>query len=131
MADRYDIFTSKLQEFLRQEGIDLRPWQRDFLVQYIRDRDRQADHVGAQDEASEARAMGDGVRSKPHLRGLEIRSTVFDEINDEFIRHMPLRFKNYGCVQPIGHAKLTKKPDGSIHASITYGLTKPQVNGPI
>ena len=131
MTDRYDIFASKLQEFLQQEGIDLRPWQRDFLVQYICNRDLRADHVDTQDETPETREVGDCVRPEPRLRGLEIGQTFFDEIDDEFIRHISLRFNNHGCVKPIGHAKLTKNPDGSIHASIEYGSTKPQVNGPV
>ena len=90
MADRHDIIASKLQQFLRQEGIDLRPWQRDFLVQYICNRGCQVDHVGVQDKASETRGARDGIQSEPYLRGFNISSTVFDEIDDEFIRHMSL-----------------------------------------
>lgn len=144
VVDGRDIFESKLQELVRDafwEGW-IRGLKRDsrfnlelydeathkLLVSYF---DGPTGDVGAQDETSETRAVGNRVRPKPHLRGFGIGRTVFDEINDEFIRHMSLRFDNHGCVQPIGHAKLTRNPDGSIHASIEYGPTKPQVNGPI
>lgn len=120
MADGRDLLESRLQEFLRQEGIELQPWQRDFLVQYLRNRDRQTDHTGAQDEASEARKVGNGVRPESYLKGKHFETMFIDDITDEFTKQLSFRFPNHGLVKPIGHCKLEKMPDGSIHAIIKY-----------
>lgn len=120
MANGRDLLESRLQEFLRQEGIELRSWQREFLVQYLHNRNRQTDHVGAQDEASEAREVGDGVRPESYLKGKHFETMSIDEITDEFAREMGLRFAYEGKKVAMGHSELTKMPDGSIHAHIKY-----------
>ena len=119
MADRRDILESKLQEFLRQQGIDLRPWQRDFLVQYLYNRDRQADHMCTQDEASETRAVGDRVRPERYLNDKEAEALVVDEydlckkIRDEFTMDLAKEFAKYDKVPMIRYEE-DKKPDGSV-----------------
>ena len=80
--------------------------------------DREASDVGAQDEASEAREVGDDFRPEADLKS-SFKPTVFDDITDDFTKKMSLRFHPEG-IKPIGHCKLEKMPDGSIHASIKY-----------
>lgn len=119
MADGRDLFESKIREVLQQQGVMLQIPGYGEISDDVFHRHCQTDHVGAQDEASEARAVGDGVRPEPHLRGLGFKPTVFDEITDEFTRQMSLRFYPEG-IKPIGHCKLEKMSDGSIHATIKY-----------
>lgn len=126
MADGRDLLESRLQEFLRQEGIELQPWQRDFIAQYLRNRDRQTDHVGAQDEASEAREVGDRVRPESYLKGTHFETMFIDEITDEFAREMGLRFAYEGKKVAMGHSELTKMPDGSIRARIEFYPQNPR-----
>ena len=119
MADRRDILESELQEFLRQMGIDAKPWQREFLVQYLHNCDRPANHVGTQDETSETGEMGDGVRPKGRLIGRDENAVIADEldlckkIRDEFAIELAQAFEKYGKV-PMVRYEEEKKPDGSI-----------------
>ena len=87
----------------------------ELLVSYF---DSEASDVGAQDEASEAREVGDDIRPEADLKS-SFKPTVFDDITDDFTKKMSLRFHPEG-IKPIGHCKLEKTPDGSIHASIKY-----------
>jgi len=57
--------------------------------------------------------------------------TPIEEAYDELVAAINFRRPPGEIIKPIGHCKLTEKPDGSIHASIQFGSTKPQVNGPI
>lgn len=57
--------------------------------------------------------------------------TPIEEAYDEIVEAINYRIPHDEVIKPIGHCKLTKKPDGSIHASIKFGSTKPQVNGAI
>ena len=88
----------------------------ELLVSYF---DSEASDVGPQDETSEAREVGVDFRPEADLRGLGFKPTVFDDITDDFTKKMSLRFHPEG-IKPIGHCKLEKTPDGSIHASIKY-----------
>lgn len=131
MTDRYDIFASKLQELVRDafwEGW-IRGLKRDssfnlelydeathkLLVSYF---DGPTGDVGVQDETSETRTFG-------------FTRTPIEEAYDEIATAINYRIPHGEVIKPIGHCKLTENPDGSIHASIEFGPTKPQVNGPI
>ena len=126
VADGRDIFESGIQELLRQEGVELLPYQRSFIRQYLQHRDIKANHVGSQDEAAEARKMGDGVRSESGLRGKSAQMhicdevSVFDKVTNAFAKEAALRFRQAGVKKVIGHSELTKEPDGSIKATITF-----------
>lgn len=123
MADGRDILESELQEFLRQMGVDAKPWQREFLVQYLYNCDRSTNHVGTQDETPEAGAVGNSVRSKGRLIGRDKNAVIFDEadlckkIRDEFTMDMAKEFAKYDKV-PMVRYEEDKKPDGSI--SVRY-----------
>lgn len=80
--------------------------------------DRGKSDAGAQDEASETRTFG-------------FTRTPIEEAYDEIVTAINYRIPHGEVIKPIGHCKLTEKPDGSIHASIKFGSTKPQVNGAI
>lgn len=70
MADRLYLLKSRLQESVRQtieEDDRIIKRQQEFLNSLIPNNDRETSNVGAQDEASETREMGDGVRQKPDL----------------------------------------------------------------
>ena len=67
MADGRDLLESGLQEVLRQQGVMLQIPGYGEISDDVFHRYRQTDHVGAQDEASEAREVGDSVRSKGYL----------------------------------------------------------------
>lgn len=116
MADGRDILESELQEFLRQMGIDAKPWQREFLVQYLHNCDRSANHVGAQDEASEEGTMGDGVRSERYLIGKD-EADLCKKIQDDFTMELARAFDKYGKV-PMVRYEEEKEPDGSV--SVRY-----------
>lgn len=134
MADGRDILESKLQAIVRDafatgylqgygrtgyrsENCELYCRQiQEVVISYL---DGPSGDVGAQDETSEEGEMGDGVRPEPDLRSLGFKPTVFDEITDEFTKQMSMRFYPEG-IKPIGHCKLEKMPDGSIHATIKY-----------
>lgn len=119
MADGRDLFKSRLQEVLRQQGVMLQIPGYGEISDDVFHRHCQTDHVGAQDETSEARAVGDSVRPESDLRFSRFKPTVFDDITDDFTKKMSLRFYPEG-IKPIGHCKLEKMPDGSIHATIKY-----------
>lgn len=97
----------------------MRPWQRDFLVQYICNRDLRVDHVDTQDEAPEMREAGDRVRPKIYLNGKEIEALVVDEydlckkIRDEFTMDLVKEFAKHDKV-PMVRYEEDKKPDGSV-----------------
>ena len=118
MADGRDLLESELQEFLRQMGIDAKPWQREFLVQYLHNCDRQADYVGAQDEAPEAGAVGNSVRSERYLIGKD-DVMIYDEVDlckkiqDDFTINLARAFDKYGKVPYVRYEE-DRKPDGSI-----------------
>ena len=78
--------------------------------------DGETSDAGAQDETSEVRELGDGVRPESHL----IPRDPIKKVTDEFAREMELRFAYEGKKVAIGHCDLTKNPDGSIHARIEY-----------
>lgn len=82
VADGCDLYASRFQEFLRQEGIELLPWQIDVLELYLSHRDDTSDHVGSEDEASQTREMGDGVRSKARLIGKSTDVIIVDELDN-------------------------------------------------
>lgn len=94
--------------------------------------DGSASDAGIQDEVSEAREVGDGVRPKFHLIPRHPNAFVVDEwdpikkITDEFAREIDLRFAREGKRVAIGHSELTKMPDGSIHASIKFFPQNPR-----
>lgn len=134
MADRRDLLESKIQNIIYEAVIYGRYnshktiWElecegigeyferlHELLVSYF---DGEASDVGAQDEASEAREVGDDFRPEADLKS-SFKPTVFDDITDDFTKKMSLRFHPEG-IKPIGHCKLEKTPDGSIHASIKY-----------
>lgn len=144
MTDRCDILESKLQELVRDafwEGW-IRGLKRDsrfnlelydeathkLLVSYL---DSSTSNVGTQDETSETRAVGDRVRPKGGLENFGFTRTPIEDAYDEIVAAINYRIPRGENIKPIGHCKLTEKPDGSIHASIQFGPTKPQVNGPI
>lgn len=71
MADGCDISEPEIQGVVRCASV-FDP--RSNVV--IPDDDDQTGDVGAQDETPEARAMGDGVRSKPRLSGQDVQPTT-------------------------------------------------------
>lgn len=101
----------------------------ELLISYF---DGETSDVGTQDEASEAREVGDGVRPKSRLIPRDPNAFVVDEwdpiraIDDKFAREMELRFAYEGKRVAIGHCDLTKDPDGSIHASIKFFPQNPR-----
>lgn len=84
--------------------------------------DSEATDVGTQDEASEAREVGDSVRPKSRL----IPRDPIRAIDDKFAREMELRFSYEGKKVAIGHCDLSKTPDGSIHARINFFPQNPR-----
>lgn len=99
------------------------------LISYL---DRETSDAGTQDEASEAREVGDSVRPKSHLIPRDPNAFVVDEwdpikkVTDDFAREMELRFAYEGKRVAIGHCDLTKNPDGSIHARINFFPQNPR-----
>lgn len=85
----------------------------ELLISYF---DGEASDVGTQDEASEAREMGNSVRPEPRL----IPRDPIKKITDDFAREMDLRFARAGKKVAMGRCDLTKLPDGSIHARINF-----------
>lgn len=136
MADRRDILESELQELIRDALIygwykgsdddtefEITPYHdriHELLISYL---DGETGDVGAQDEASESREVGNDVRSETDMRGLGFKPTMFEEIADEICREIRLRFAQEGKRVAMGHCDLTKLSDGSIRASIEYGPT--------
>ena len=124
MANRRDLLESQLQEFLRQMGIDAKPRQREFLVQYLHNCDRPANHVGAQDETPEAGTVGDGVRSERYLISKD-DVMIYDEadlckkIQDDFTINLARAFDKYGKVPYVRYEE-DRKPDGSITARYIF-----------
>lgn len=96
VADRRDIFESRIQDAVRRPRKFVFDWYRDV---FLSDDDRETSHVGSQDETSEAREMGDGVRSESDL----------DDI-----------FKPRCKGKVIGHCDLSKNPDGSLRMKIRW-----------
>lgn len=154
MVDGRDIFESELQGLIREVfeegwefGSDGLPSTEcgyaeseeaharhdkklhELLISYF---DSPTSDVVTQDEASEAREVGDSVRPKSHLIPRDPNAFVVDEwdpikkITDEFVREMDLRFAYEGKRVAIGHCDLTKDPDGSIHASIEFFPQNPR-----
>lgn len=133
MADGRDLLESELQELIRDALIygwckgsdddmefEVAPYHErihELLISYF---DGETGDVGTQDEASETRAVGNGIRPESHMRGLGFKPTVFDDITSEFTKKLSFRFPNYGLVKPVGYCKLEKMPDGSIRAIIKY-----------
>ena len=133
MANGRDLLESRIQDIIRRacfsgyyRGLDrcheplryladYNEQLHELLVSYF---DSEASDVGAQDEASEAREVGVDFRPEADLKS-SFKPTVFDDITDDFTKKMSLRFHPEG-IKPIGHCKLEKTPDGSIHASIKY-----------
>lgn len=93
MADGRDIFESELQDAIRRP----RKFVFDWFDELVSDYNSQTDHVGAQDEASEAREVGDGVRPETY-------------INFEF----------EGERIPIGTCDLNETDGGEIHMRIKF-----------
>lgn len=150
MVDGRDLLESELQELVRKVWHDARKYgdmlygREDIKAVYFRrynhdihkllisHYDGETSDVGAQDETSETREMGDSVRPKSHLIPRDPNAFVVDEwdpikkVTDEFAREMELRFAYEGKRAAIGHCDLTKKPDGSIHASIKFFPQNPR-----
>lgn len=145
MVDGRYILESRLQELVREvhaagwiDGSEDRwesysedffPKLHELLTSYF---DSPTSDVGAQDEASEVREVGDSVRPKSHLIPSDPNAFVVDEwdpiraIDDKFAREMELRFSYEGKKVAMGHCDLTKDPDGSIHASIKFFPQNPR-----
>lgn len=149
VVDGRDIFESKLQELIREAfeegwefGDDDLPdpsccgyaeekeaYEKydkklhELLISYF---DGEASYVGPQDEASETGEMGDGVRSESGLIGKSAQMyicdevSVFDKVTNAFAKEAALRFRQAGVKKVIGHSELTKEPDGSIKAIMTF-----------
>lgn len=130
MADGRDLFESQLQELVRDAIVygwrkgsandcefDIKPLHRRISELLVSHFNREASDVGAQDETSEAREVGDGVRPEPDLSGFD---DPIRKITDEFAHEMGLRFAQEGKRVAIGHCDLTESSDGSIHASIYF-----------
>ena len=134
VAERRDLLESKIQNIIYEAVVYGRYnphkaiWElecegigeyferlHELLVSYF---DSEASDVGPQDETSEARDVGVDFRPEADLKS-SFKPTVFDDITDDFTKKMSLRFHPEG-IKPIGHCKLEKTPDGSIHASIKY-----------
>lgn len=131
MVDGRDLLESRIQELIRDAWTigcidgendewrsdyekELFPKLHELLVSYY---DRETSDVGAQDETSEAREVGDSVRSEPYLSGFD---DPIRKITDEFAHEMGLRFAQEGKRVVMGNCDLTESPDGSIHASIYF-----------
>lgn len=110
MADGRDLLESELQELVRDALVygwrkgsaydcefDIKPFHRRISELLVSHFDREASDVGAQDEASEARAVGDGVRPETY-------------INFEF----------EGERIPIGTCDLNETDGGEIHMRIKF-----------
>lgn len=104
MADRRDIFKSRVQEIIhdawwggwwdnqsehrfgewppekRKERVKTYLEMFDFALSYL---DDPSGNVGPQDETSEARAVGDSIRSKTYLKGTGIQTCVFDDLDSD------------------------------------------------
>ena len=154
VVDRLDILESELQRFIREVfeegwefGIDDLPSTEcgyaesveaharhdkklhELIASYL---DGPSSDVGSQDETAEAREVGDGVRSDPHLIPRNPNAFVVDEwdpinkITDNFAREMDFRFAYEGKKVAMGHCDLTKNPDGSIRARINFFPQNPR-----
>lgn len=139
MVDGRDLLEPRIQELIRDAWTigcidgendewsdyekELFPKLHELLVSYY---DREASDVGTQDETSEARAVGDGVRPESYLKGTHFETMFIDEITDEFAREMGLRFAYEGKKVAMGHSELTKMPDGSIRARIEFYPQNPR-----
>lgn len=135
VADGRDIFESKLQNLVRDAlfygrfNPNKSPGEfepafdrydekiHELLISYL---DGETGDVGTQDETSEAREVGDDVRSETDMRFSGFKPTVFDDITDDFTKKLSMRSPHGGAIKPIGHCKLEKNPDGSIRATIEY-----------
>lgn len=150
VVDGRDLLESGLQELVRKVWNDAREYggmlygREDIKAAFFRGYnydihkllisyfDREASDVGTQDEASEAREMGDSVRPKSRLIPRDPNAFVVDEwdpiraIDDKFAREMELRFSYEGKKVAIGHCDLSKTPDGSIHAHINFFPQNPR-----
>ena len=115
MVDGRDLLESRLQELVREafeEGWEFgdedlpdpscccyaetveayRKYDKklhELLVSYF---DSEASDVGAQDEASEAREVGDGVRPKPRLSGRDIQSTTSNRKERIMYRYLVVEY---------------------------------------
>lgn len=152
VVDERDLLESQLQELVRKVWYDARKYgdmlygREDIKAVYFRRYnhdihkllisylDRETSDAGTQDEASEAREVGDSVRPESHLIPRDPNAFVVDEyydnpikkITDEFAREMDLRFAYEGKKVAMGHCDLTKMPDGSIHARINFFPQNPR-----
>ena len=63
LADGRDLLESWIHEVLQQTGIELMPYQLKILESYLSNRNSPSNHVGSENETSQAREMGDGIRS--------------------------------------------------------------------
>lgn len=151
VSDRRDIFKSRVQEIIHdawwggwwdnQTEHQFGEWsykKRKERVKYylksfdiaLSNFDGSASDVGPKDETSEARAVGDRVRSKTYLKRKGIQTCVFDDldpdpcqsITDELSKRISEAAKK-AHIDPnslIGHSEMIKKPDGSICVRIKY-----------
>lgn len=134
VVDGRDLLESGLQELVRKVWDDAREYggmlygREDIKAAFFRGYnydihkllisyfDDEASDVSTQDEASEAREMGDSVRPESRL----IPRDPIKKITDDFAREMDLRFTRAGKKVAMGRCDLTKLPDGSIHARINF-----------
>lgn len=136
MANRRDLLESELQDLIREAWEDGQGYSlygntfsydresrkristklHELLISYF---DSSPGDVGAQNEASETRTMGDSVRPQGHLIGRDKNVVIADEadlckkIQDEFVIDLAQAFEKYGKV-PMVRYEEEKKPDGSI-----------------
>lgn len=143
VADRRDIFESRIQELIDDAWWNGFRWGRGCDFEYPEDFSKQlhelvvsyfdssASDVGSQDETSEEGAMGDGVRSESRLRGKSAQMYICDEVSEirnkiekEFAKELSEDFRKYHALHP--NAKLVptfekeEKPDGSVMYKIIY-----------
>lgn len=140
VVDGRDLLESGLQELVRKVWDDAREYGgmlygredikaaffrgynydiHKLLISYL---DRETSDVGAQDEASEVREVGDSVRPESRL----IPRDPIKKITDDFAREMDLRFAQEGKKVAMGRCDLMKLPDGSIHARINFFPQNPR-----
>lgn len=134
VVDGRDLLESGLQELVREVWNDAREYggmlygREDIKAAFFRGYnydihkllisyfDGETSDVSTQDEASEAREVGNGVRPESRL----IPRDPIKKITDDFAREMDLRFARAGKKVAMGRCDLTKLPDGSIHARINF-----------
>lgn len=151
VADRRDIFKSRVQEIIHdawwggwwdnQSEHRFGEWppekRKERVKTYLEmfdlalsNFDGSASDVGPQDETSEARTVGDRVRSKTYLKGKRICMRVIDDLDSDPCRLVTdkvckqiIEAAKKAHIDPnllVGYPETTKEPDGSIRVRIKY-----------